>query len=147
MFKRSSLRAHATAALHLKDAAGKPMFFQPAASAEGEKVQPSPVLITLYGPGSEVNINAQQEAKRRLLAWAKETGKDLQARGPAERAADVADVLASITAGVEGIDLEGKSLTDGVRDLYADPLCGYIVDQVNAFAADWANFSNGAPKA
>lgn len=147
MFKRSALRAHATAAMHLKDAAGKPMFFTPAAAAPGEEVKKLPVLITLHGPGSEVNLNAQQDAKRRLLAWAKDSGKDLQSRDPAQRAGDVADVLAAITAGVDGLDLEGKSVSAGVRDLYADPLCGYIVDQVNAFAADWANFSNGAPKA
>ena len=146
MFKRSDLRVNATASLHLKDAAGRPMFYEPAASAPGEKVEKLPVRITVYGPGSTVNANAQQDAKRRLLAWAKDGG-DLQSRDPAERAADVAEVLAAITAGVDGIDLEGKPLGEAMRDFYADPACGYIVEQVNAFAADWANFSNGAPKA
>ena len=146
MLKRSSLRAHTTAALHLKDAAGRPMFFAAAASAADEKVKQLPVLISVYGPGSVEYINAQQAAQRRLLAMAKE-GVDLQARSPEERARDTADLLASITFGVEGIDLEGKPLADAVRDLYADPACGYIRDQVNTFASDWANFSNGAPKA
>lgn len=146
MLKRSALRVHATAALHLKDAAGRPMFFTPTASAPGEKVKNLPVRISVYGPGSEEYMNAQQAAQRRLLDMAKE-GADLQARSPEERARATADLLASITVGVEGIDLEGKPLADAVRDLYADPACGYIRDQVNSFAADWANFSSGAPKA
>ena len=146
MFKRSDFRVNATASLHLKDAAGRPMFYTPAASSPGEKVEQRPVRIEVYGPGSAVNANAQQDAKRRLLAWAKE-GRDLQARDVAERAADVAEVLAAITAGVEGIDLEGESVIDAMRGFYADPACGYVVDQVNEFAAAWANFSNGAPKA
>jgi len=142
MFKRSALRVASTAHLHLKDATGRPMFFTPVAAAEGEQVKKLPVRIEIYGPGSDEYANAQQAANRRMLAMAKE-GQDLQARSPEERARDVADLLASITVGVEGIDLEGRPLVD----LYADPACGYIREQVNAFAADWANFSNGAPKA
>ena len=146
MFKKSNLRVNATAALHLKDAAGRPMFFKPTASADGEEVKDCPVMVTVHGPGSDVYLNAQQAAHRRLLAWAKE-GNDLQARDAAKRASDVADLMAAVTVGIDGLDLEGQPVFDVVRDLYADPGCGYIVEQVNAFAADWANFSKGAPKA
>lgn len=142
MLTIKSLRASDTAVLHLKDVAGEPMFYVPAGGAAEDK---KPVLVTLYGPGSEPYRKAQLSAQRRVMHLAK-SGRKAFDRSAEERAADVAQLLVSITVGFEGLDTEGRALPEVLRELYADPTAGYIANQVNDFAADWANFSPSAPQ-
>lgn len=146
MLKRNQLAARETAELHLKDAAGEPMYYTPNVHAAGEKIVKQPVLIEVYGPGSEPYRKAQASAQRKLMLLAKKGRRAIEDRTPEERAEDAADQLADITVRFDGLDLEGMPLRGAVRALYADPSCGYIVSQVNEFAADWANFSTSAPQ-
>lgn len=141
MIKISELDAKDTAPLHLKDAAGEPMFFK---GKDGEEQK---VRIFVYGPGSEPFRQAQLRANRRVMAIMKRGRRALEERSVEERAKDTADLLADITASVEGLDLEGASLRDGMHRLYANPRCGYVADQVNAFAAEWGNFTESAQTA
>lgn len=144
MLKLSQLRVADTAALHLKDATGEPMYFKDPTKGAGAVEQP--VLIHVYGPGSEPYRKAQLGAQRRVMALVKKNRRALEERTPEERTADTAALLADITHSVEGLDLEGRPVREGMQALYADPAAGWVADQVNAFAADWANFSKSAPK-
>ena len=142
MIKISQLQTRDVADLHLKGVDGEPLYFRDVATGE-EK----PVLIKLFGPGSEPYRRAQAAAHRRVTALLKKGRNALEARTPDERAAETATLLADITQGVEGLDLEAASVREGVLALYGNPHCGWIAEQVNTFAADWANFSVSAPKA
>lgn len=144
MIKISALGAKDIAPLHLKDEVGEPMFYE---VSDGEKPVQKPVQIHVYGPGSEAYRQAQLRANRRVMALAKKGSRALENRTPDERARDAADLLADITAHVDGIDLEGQPLREGMHTLYANPRCGWIAEQVTAFASDWANFPGSAPKA
>jgi len=139
MLKLSQLRVADTAALHLKDASGELLYFKD--PAQGDAAVDQPVLIHVYGPGSEPYRKAQLGAQRRVMALVKKNRRALE-----ERTADTAALLADITHSVEGLDLEGRPVREGMQALYADPAAGWVADQVNAFAADWANFSKSAPK-
>lgn len=140
MIKASQLKARDTAELHLKDIEGEPMFYK---SESGEE---KPVLIRVYGPGSDPYRKAQVGAQRRVAVLLKKNRRALEERTPDERAADTAVLLADITHSVEGLELDADG-REGVVALYADPQCGWVAEQVNTFAADWANFSASAPKA
>lgn len=143
MLTINDLRASDTAVLHLKDAAGEPMFYVP--DGGDPQKDKKPVLVELYGPGSDPYRKAQQKAQRRVMHLAKSGRKALEERSADERAADVAALLASITVRFDGFDAEGRSLADALCALYADPKAGYIANQVNDFSADWANFLPSAP--
>lgn len=141
MFKISELGANDVAPLHLKNANGEPMFYKDSEGAE------QPVQIFVYGPGSDPYRQANLRAQRRIMAISKKGRRALEERTPDERAKDTADHLADITHSVLGLDLEGQALRDGMFALYANPKCGWVVAQVNEFAADWGNFSESAPTA
>lgn len=147
MLKISQLAAVTTAFLHLKGLDGEPLYFESGEVDRSMKPIKLPVGLTLYGIGSDEYQQAQARAQRRVMAIAKKGRNALNERTPQERAGDVADVLADITASAEGIDLEGRPLREVMRAMFADAANGYITDQVNNFAADWANFSKSAPKA
>ncbi|WP_280190355.1 hypothetical protein [Delftia sp. PS-11] len=142
MIKISQLKARDLADMHLKDIEGEPMFYKPDPESKDEK----PVLIRVYGPGSEPYRKAQVAAQRRVAVLLKKNRRALEDRTPDERAADTAVLLADITHSVEGLELDADG-REGVVALYADPQCGWVAEQVNSFAADWANFSASAPKA
>lgn len=144
MLKLSQLTVANTAPMHLKDAAGELMFYKD--PSHGDEAKELPVRIHVFGPGSEEHRQAQLRAQRRVMALVKKSRRALEDRTPEERTADTAVILADITHSVEGLDLEGRSVREAMLALYSDPTCGYVADQVNAFAADWANFSKSAPK-
>lgn len=141
MLKISELNAVDVAPLHLKNAEGELMYFK---DSEGND---KPVQIFVYGPGSDPYRQAQSRAQRRVMALAKKGRRALEERTEEERAKDNADLLADITHSVLGIDLEGRSVRDAMYELYLNPRAGWLKEQVNEFAADWANFSGTAPTA
>ena len=145
MFKVSQLRAADTAELHIKDQHGEPMFFTPGvAGADGQKPEPQPMLAEVYGPGSDTYRRAQLKAQRKFMALSKKSRKAVEDRAPEERAADAAELLADITVRIDGIDSEGRSAREALLDLFSDPACVWLTEQINAFAADWANFPKSA---
>ena len=131
--------------LELKDAKGEPMMVT---IGDGEGATEVPATVTVYGPGSEQYQKAQLKAQRRIMHLAKSKGaKALDARTPEERRKDLAETLADMTVGFEHITykgLQGRALAVGI---YQDPRLGFIVEQVNAHAGDWANFTNPAQTA
>lgn len=149
LIKRSSLQTVQTGTLHLKDAHGIPMMFTPEVGEGGKEPKPQPVIVTIYGPGSEQHRKAQQGAKQRILDLLRQAGDEGRPRevSEEERFANGADLLADTVESITGFDFEGLTQREFLRDLFADPSCGYITDQVNAFAGDWANFYKGAAAA
>ncbi|KOC23931.1 hypothetical protein GL58_02885 [Comamonas testosteroni] len=149
LIKRSSLQTVQTGTLHLKDVRGIPMMFSPEAVEAGAEVAPQPVIVTIYGPGSEQHRKAQQAARQRILELLRQSGDGARPRdlSDEERHADGAELLADMVADITGFDFEGQTQREFLRGLFADPSCGYITDQVNSFAGDWANFCKGAVKA
>lgn len=149
LIKRSSLQTVQTGTLHLKDVHGLPMMFTPDADEAGKDVKPQPVIVTVYGPGSEQYRKAQLAAKQRILELLRQGGDAARPRNltDEERHADGAELLADLVADITGFDFEGQTQREFLRGLFADPSCGYITDQVNSFAGDWANFCRGAAKA
>lgn len=149
LIKRSSLQTVQTGTLHLKDVRGLPMMFTPDVVEAGEEVKSQPVIVTIYGPGSEQYRKAQMAAKQRILELLRQAGDEGRPRNltDEERHADGAELLADMVADITGFDFEGQTQREFLRSLFADPSCGYITDQVNSFAGDWANFCKGAANA
>jgi hypothetical protein len=134
-FDLAQAMANDTAVLHLKSAQGEPLTIKDAAGED------QPVTVTLYGPGSKQYQQAQMAAQRRVMVLMKKGKGDK--RTPDERREDVAVLLADLTAGftnLEYMGLQGRELAVAV---YSEAKLGYIADQVNVFASDWANFTNG----
>ncbi|WP_291591586.1 hypothetical protein [Comamonas sp. UBA7528] len=142
MLTINDLRVSDTAELHLKDAAGAPMFYLPA-GGDPEKDK-KPVLVELYGPGSDQYRQAQHAAQRRVMHLAKSGRKSLADRTVDELKADAAKLLVTLTVRFDGLDLQGRPMPEVLQALYADPSVGYITEQIDSFCAAWANFSPSA---
>lgn len=114
-----------TLTLHLKDAEGNPLF-------DGDRA----VTVTIHGPGSKVYARAQGAQNRRLVERMRSRGK-----GNVDVVADRAEFLADITDRFECLEYAGLQGRDLALAVYADPKIGFIAEQVNAEAGDWANFT------
>lgn len=132
MFDISTIGVMMTAALHVKDASGTPLFH------EGK-----PVRIHLYGPASPEYARIEDRATQRALKRAQDNDGKPAAASTEDRRAQVAEDYASITAGFENFtyppagDAAGAEL---YRACYLDPKLGFIVNQIAKFLADWGNF-------
>lgn len=129
-----------TDTFQLRDAKDELMFAGPAS----EGGEPVPVTVTVYGPGSKQYQAAQARAQKRMLEVLKKKGKGASdPRTTQERIDDTALQLADITHSFSGLSyqaLEGRELALAI---YRNPSLGYIAEQVNRHAADWANFTKG----
>lgn len=131
-----------TSELKLKDAAGEPLM---TTLGDGTEVQAS---VTLYGPGSEQYQKAQLKAQRRIMHLAKSKGaKALDARTAQERRNDLAETLADLTVSFNHVAYKGLQGRELSLAIYKEQKLGFIVEQVNAHAGDWANFTNSAHSA
>ena len=119
-----------TAPLHLRDASDELMY------ADDEKTKP--VIVTLYGPGSKQYAKAQAAKTNRLLDKLKRKGKSDQTAE--EQALETAEFLADCVASWEGLEDERLSGRDLYISVFTDTEIGFVVDQVNKFVNDWANF-------
>jgi hypothetical protein len=135
-FNIASLAIAATAALHLKNAAGEPLF------ADDERTLP--IRIHLHGPGSQVAGIVEARQSARALKRMQENDGKITAATREERIAETSEDLAALTAGFENFEYEpaGGMTGDALyRALYADQSLGFITKQVMRFFGDWGNFS------
>lgn len=102
-----------------------------------------PCTITLHGPGSRAFKAAQSAASNRLLERMKRKGKATAT--PEEDDAARASFLTAITVRLNGFDYRGATDEAAIRAMYLDGGLGWIAEQVNTAAGDWANFSQAAP--
>jgi hypothetical protein len=119
----SALEASDTATLEVNALTGEPMVFNG-----------TPVTVVLYGPGSEQAIKAQAKADagEQAKAFAAIRGKPSKDTPDAARRAR-AERLAACTESITGLPI-------APLDVYLNPKLGYITNQVERFAGDWANF-------
>lgn len=104
-----------------------------------------PCTVTVYGPGTKPFAAARSRASNRSIKRLRSKGK--METTPEEDAAATASFLTEITKRFNNFGYKG--LDDGpeaYRALYLDPKLGFITDQVNAGAGDWANFTQGSSK-
>ncbi len=136
VFNIASLAIAATAALHLKNPAGEPLF------ADEERTLP--VRIHLHGPGSQVAGVVEARQSARALKRMQDNDGKITAATREERIAETSEDLAALTAGFENFEYKPAGGLTGdalYRALYADQSLGFITKQVMRFFGDWGNFS------
>lgn len=127
-------RVSDTAAIHVKDADGVPMF-------DGEK----PVRIIIHGPGSKAFSTVETRQTNRALKRMNENDGKVSAATADERKREQAEDLAAITVRFDNISYEDKEGADLFEAVYSDPGLGFIPAQVTKFLGDWGNFKSGSP--
>lgn len=99
-----------------------------------------PVSITVHSPASKPFKAAQAASNAKMVKRIKSKGKVDET--PEEMAATTASFLAAITVSLNGFSYKGDAAgVETFRELYADPKMGWLTEQVNREAGDWANFT------
>ncbi|SFK44661.1 hypothetical protein SAMN03159338_4278 [Sphingomonas sp. NFR04] len=136
MFDITTQAVADTAALHLKNAAGEPLY------ADAERTKP--VQIILHSPGSKAFSAVETAQSARAVKRLKANDGEITATTAEERLQQTADDLAMLTVRFENFayppagDAQGAELFKAV---YADPKLGFIAKQVSKFLTDWSNFT------
>lgn len=125
-----------TAALHIKDANGEPMY--------ADDARRQPVKIIIYGPSSNAfSVVEARQAARAVKRMEDNDGK-VALLSPEERRKEAAEDLADVTVAFENFtyspagDAQGRELYKAV---YNDPALGFIVKQVRQGVQDWGKFA------
>ncbi|MBW6531928.1 hypothetical protein KZ820_14395 [Sphingomonas sp. RRHST34] len=129
----TKLRVADTAAIHLKDADGNPLY------DEGK-----PVRIHVFGPSSKQFAQVEGKQTTRVLKRREENDGKATAPTPEQRLAETAEDLAAITARFEGLTYGDKQGAELFEAVYADPALGFIANQVQRFVQNWGNFRGGS---
>lgn len=127
-----------TAKLHLKDAAGLPLY----SGGDANK----PVRVIIHSPGSDAYAQIETRQTQRALKRMDDNDGKRVAMSPDERRDQTAEDLADLTVEFENLtygDKTGRALALAV---YGDRKLGFIANQVTKFLGDWGNFK-GAPAA
>src|ERR1035437_2306391 len=102
-------------------------------------VDGNPVIIRMYGSGSDQAVKANRKEISRTTARTKAMFTGKPPPNDAENAErEGAEKLAAVTASIENFPVEGGALA-----LYRNPKLGYITKQAAKFFADDANFPKG----
>lgn len=140
MFDILSQAVVETATIHVKNAAGEPLY---ADGAERKK----PVLIHVHSPGSKAYGAVEARQSARALKRMSDNDGRVTAPTAEERIAETAEDLAALTIRFEnfsysaGGDAEGPALFEAV---YRDQRLGFIARQVTKHLSDWGNFKPGS---
>lgn len=125
----SALKVANTGTIHLKNAAGEPLY------DDGK-----PVRIIVHGPGSQAyGIIESRQGARAVKRMNDNDGK-LTAATAEERLAETAEDLADVTVNFENLTYGEKQGRELFLAVYSDPQLGFITKQVTKFLADWGNF-------
>lgn len=138
----ASLAVAATACVHVKNAAGEPLY------ADAERKLP--VRIHLHGPGSDIASIVEGRQTARSLKRMQDNDGKVTAPTPEERRAETADDLAALTVRFENFTYgDDESLTGEAlfRTAYADQGLGFVTRQVARFFGDWGNFNTASSNA
>lgn len=130
----STLQVASTAAIHLKNAAGEPLY-------DGDK----PVRIIVHSPGSRFFATVEARRTARSLKRLNENDGKITAPTAEEDLAEVAEDLASVTVAFEHLTYGDKQGAELFEAVYSDKSLGFITKQVNKFLGDWGNFRNASP--
>lgn len=140
--KASNIAVKETHTLHVKDAAGEPMY---ELGPDGVPDESKPVEIDIYGPGSKQYRKAKSDQQNRMVTLVKKGTKQSVEAKAQNDAAFLADITADMRY-LEEDDADGKPLRGRALyvAIYTRADIGFIADQVHAFAHDWANFSRAS---
>jgi hypothetical protein len=130
----STLKVAATGVIHVKDAAGAPLY-------DGDK----PVRITVHAPGSRAYGAVESRQTARAIRRMNENEGKITTPTAEERLAETAEDLADITVSFEGLTYGDKKGHDLYLAVYGDPQLGFIARQVTKHLADWGNFKPASP--
>lgn len=98
--------------------------------------------VTVFGPGSKSYAKATAARTQRLLDRMAKKGKSkLTAE---EQIKETAEFLATITISFNGWVYKGGADAASILAAYNDSEIGFITDQIQKAAGDWANFSTSA---
>jgi hypothetical protein len=140
MFDITTQAVDDTAAIHLKNAAGEPLY------ADGD-ARAKPVRIVVYGPGSKAFGAVETRQSARALKRMQDNDGKITAPTAEERVKETAEDLAALTVRFENFtyspagDAQGAELFEAV---YRDQKLGFIARQVTKHLADWGNFKPGS---
>lgn len=139
MFDITSQSVSETATIHVKNAAGEPLY------ADAERTKP--VQIVVYGPGSKAHATVESRQSTRALKRMSDNDGKITAPTAEERAQETAEDLAALTVRFDNLayppagEAQGTELFEA---LYRDQRLGFIVRQVSKHLADWGNFKPGS---
>jgi hypothetical protein len=142
MFDITTQSVQDTATIHIKNAAGEPLY------ADAERTKP--VQIVIYGPGSKAFGAAEARQSARAVKRMNDNELKLSTQTHEEKLKETAEDLASVTVSFVNFayppakGAEGRELFEAV---YRDPKLGFIVKQLNKAVADWGNFTPGSAAA
>lgn len=126
--------------LHLKDAADELMY---AAGSDGEPDRTKPQRVHIYGPGTKQGARAQAERNGRTIERMQRKGKMKMSAD--ETMQDRAEYAAAVTKSFENIDSDkGATGDDLFMEVYLNPKLVHLVEQVEAGARSYANFSKAS---
>jgi hypothetical protein len=128
-----SLKVADKGEIHLKNAAGEPLY-------DGEK----PVRIIVHGPGSRAFSTVESRQSARAVKRMNDNDGKFTLPTAEERAVETAEDLAAVTIAFENLTYEDKQGSDLFIAVYSDPALGFITKQVSKHLADWGNFKAGS---
>lgn len=129
----TSLQVANSAAMHVKNAAGEPLY-------DGGK----PVRILFHSPGSQAFGQVESRQSARAVKRIQDNDGKMAAVTSEERLAETAQDLAAATIAFENLTYGDEQGTELFVAVYADPKLGFITKQATKFLADWGNFKPGS---
>lgn len=139
MFDISKIAVSETTTIHVKDAAGEPLY------ADAERKLP--VQIIIWGPGSDAYGVVESRQTARALKRLNENDGKVTAPTLEERRAEAAEDLAAITVKFVNFNYPPAGEAQGAplfEAVYADKALGFIAKQVQKTVSDWSAFSKGS---
>lgn len=128
----SQLEVATTGTIHVKNAAGEPLY------ADAARTQP--VCIIVHSPGSPAYAAVESRQTARALKRMNDNEGKMTAPTAEEALAERAEDLATITVKFENLSDGEKVGEDLYRSVYGNPKLGYIAAQVTKYLKDWGNF-------
>lgn len=131
-----SLKVAATGTIHVKDAAGEPLY-------DGDK----PVRIIVHGPGSRAFATVRSRQTARIVARMNENDGKVTSATAEEELAERVEDLSALTISFDGLTDDDKSGAELFASVYGDPELGFIANQVEKHLRDWGKFKVGSAAA
>lgn len=104
------------------------------------------VAIVMYGPGSAQYVQARARCQAAIIKLGASGDPD-----PTEADAHAVQLLVDLTVRMKGLEREGSPIDTPaqIKAVYSDPAFGWLREQADRGAVNWANFlpqaSTGSP--
>lgn len=130
----SALMVAATAAMHVKNAAGTPLM------DHGK-----PVRIIFHGPSTRQFAELETRQTERSVKRHNDNEGKLVARTAEERREEAVEDLVLLTDRFENLSFGDRQGEDLHRAVYSSPELGFILAQGSKFVGEWGNFAGSTP--